>query len=41
MSKVDIYLERREMSEFSGSVKKLVLREDINLGRALDLVLSK
>ena len=41
MSKVDIYLERREMSEFSGSVKKLVLREDINLGRALDSILNK
>jgi len=41
MSKVDVYLERKEMSEFSDSVKKLVLKEDINLGRALDSILNK
>ena len=41
MSKVDLYLERKEKNEFSGSVKKLVLKEDINLDRALDSVLKE
>ncbi len=41
MNKVDVYLERKEMSEFSGSVKKLVLKEDINLDRALNSILRE
>ena len=40
MSKVDFYLSKRDMNGFSSSVKKIVLRDDVNLNKALELVLS-